>query len=97
MRCAALAASQDVSPVTCNVQTCEAFSANRYPFPEEASRQRQMHGDVSGRLRELASTIDAGTRRRDAVLENLARSLQVRHSCCGLLCIFSCVLLLVRF
>ena len=58
------------------MQTCEAFSANRYPFPEEAARQRQMHADVSGRLRELSSTIDAGGRRRGAVLENLARSLQ---------------------
>ena len=58
------------------MQTCEAFSANRYPFPEEAARQRQMHADVSGRLRELSSTIDAGGRRRGAVLENLARSLK---------------------
>lgn len=29
------------------VQICEAFNANRYPFPEDPARQRQMHGEVS--------------------------------------------------
>lgn len=61
------------------LQTCEAFSANRYPFPEEATRQRQMHADVSKRLTELSSTLEAGTRRRNAVLENIAGSLQARR------------------
>jgi hypothetical protein len=27
-------------------QICEAFNANRYPFPEDPARQRQMHGEV---------------------------------------------------
>ncbi len=27
---------------------CEAFGANRYPFPEEVARQRQMHSEVGG-------------------------------------------------
>lgn len=57
-------------------QTCEAFSANRYPFPEEPARQRQMHADVTARLMELSSTISAGSRRRDSVLEHLALSLE---------------------
>lgn len=56
-------------------KTCEAFAANRYPFPEDAGRQRQMHADVTARLRELASTMEAGRRHRTAVLGNLASSL----------------------
>jgi hypothetical protein len=28
------------------LQICEAFNANRYPFPEDPARQRQMHGEV---------------------------------------------------
>lgn len=43
-----------------HVQICEAFSANRYPFPEEPSRQRQMNAEVTARLRELQTTIEAG-------------------------------------
>lgn len=42
-------------------QICEAFGANRYPFPEEAVRQRQMNAEVTARLRELQTTIEAGT------------------------------------
>ena len=42
------------------LQICEAFGANRYPFPEESSRQQQMNSEVNARLRELHSTIDAG-------------------------------------
>ena len=42
------------------MQICEAFGANRYPFPEEPGRQQQMNSEVSSRLRELHSTIDAG-------------------------------------
>ena len=42
------------------LQICEAFGANRYPFPEEPQRQQQMNSEVNSRLRELHSTIDAG-------------------------------------
>ena len=42
------------------VQICEAFGANRYPFPEEPTRQRQMNAEVTARLRELQTTIEAG-------------------------------------
>jgi hypothetical protein len=42
------------------LQICEAFSANRYPFPEDPSRQRQMNAEVTARLRELQTTIEAG-------------------------------------
>lgn len=57
-------------------QICEAFAANRYPFPEDPSRQRQMHGDVTTRLRELRTTIDAGQRHREGVLQNIAFNLE---------------------
>jgi len=42
------------------MQICEAFGANRYPFPEELARQRQMNAEVTARLRELHTTIEAG-------------------------------------
>eukprot|EP00878_Enallax_costatus_P038711 GHUV01044147.1.p1 GENE.GHUV01044147.1~~GHUV01044147.1.p1 ORF type:complete len:232 (-),score=59.25 GHUV01044147.1:369-1064(-) len=56
-------------------QICEAFNANRYPFPEDPARQRQMHGEVTARLRELHTTIEAGERHREAVLQNIAFNL----------------------
>lgn len=56
-------------------KTCEAFSANRYPFPEDTTRQRQMHADVTARLCDLSATIESGMRRRGMVLENIARHL----------------------
>ncbi len=41
----------------CSVrQICEVFGANRYPFPEDPARQRSMHAEVSGRIRELHTT-----------------------------------------
>ncbi len=43
-----------------HAQICEAFSANRYPFPEDPTRQRQMNAEVTARLRELQTTIEAG-------------------------------------
>lgn len=57
------------------LQTCEAFAANRYPFPEDTTRQRQMHADVTARLCDLSATIESGMRRRGMVLENIARHL----------------------
>eukprot|EP00879_Flechtneria_rotunda_P014171 GHRR01014808.1.p1 GENE.GHRR01014808.1~~GHRR01014808.1.p1 ORF type:complete len:648 (+),score=178.01 GHRR01014808.1:407-2350(+) len=57
------------------LKICEAFNANRYPFPEGPARQRQMHGEVTARLRELHTTIEAGERHREAVLQNIAFNL----------------------
>eukprot|EP01025_Chloroclados_australasicus_P002609 TRINITY_DN105_c1_g1_i1.p1 TRINITY_DN105_c1_g1~~TRINITY_DN105_c1_g1_i1.p1 ORF type:complete len:897 (-),score=88.28 TRINITY_DN105_c1_g1_i1:296-2986(-) len=54
---------------------CETFGANRYPFPEDQTRQRQMTQEVTARLRELQTTIEAGGRHRDAVLGDLAAQL----------------------
>jgi len=55
---------------------CEVFNANKYPFPEDIARQRQTSTEVSGRLRELQSTNEAGDRRRDAVLRETASQLE---------------------
>ena len=41
-------------------QICEAYGANRYPFPEDPARRRQMMAEVTMRLRELHTTIEAG-------------------------------------
>lgn len=58
------------------MKICEVYGANRYPFPEEPNRQRQMHGEVTMRLRELQTTFDAGERLRMNVLTTLAGSLE---------------------
>lgn len=42
------------------LQICEAYSANRYPFPEDQGRRREMNHEVNLRLQELHTTIDAG-------------------------------------
>lgn len=54
------------------LKICEAFSANRYPFPEERPRQRQLYATVTASLKELTATLDAGTRHRDTVLAGIA-------------------------
>ncbi|CAL8472142.1 g11684 [Coccomyxa elongata] len=58
------------------LKICEAFSANRYPFPDDPTRQRQMNAEVTARLRELQTTIEAGERHRDNVLQTLGATLQ---------------------
>ena len=57
------------------VKICEAFSANRYPFPEHLARQRQMNSEVTARLQELHATLDAGQRSREGLLATLAARL----------------------
>ncbi|KAG0578798.1 hypothetical protein KC19_4G050300 [Ceratodon purpureus] len=47
---------------------CEAFGVNRYPFPEDAARQRQMKVEVSARLSELQTTLNAGVVHRQNIL-----------------------------
>ncbi|KAK9862645.1 hypothetical protein WJX84_005113 [Apatococcus fuscideae] len=58
------------------LKICEAFGANRYPFPEEGTRQRQMNAEVTARLRELQTTIEAGERHRESVLQSIAANLE---------------------
>ena len=55
-------------------QICEAFGANRYPFPDDVPRQRSMHAEVTSRLRELHTTIEAGDMHRHNVLQGVANS-----------------------
>ena len=55
------------------LKICEAFGANRYPFPEDLSRQRQMNAEVTRRLMELQSTLEASTRHGDGVLTAIGR------------------------
>lgn len=57
------------------VKICEAFGANRYPFPEDPSRQWQMKEEVETRLGELQITLDAGLHHRDNVFKNIGYNL----------------------
>ena len=52
------------------VKICDAFSANRYPFPEEIQKQQEMSAEVKMKLRDLHTTLEAGHR----LLENALRS-----------------------
>lgn len=57
------------------VKICEAFNVNRYPFPEDYTRQRQMYAESTARLVELQSTLDASTAHRDEILRNIGDNL----------------------
>eukprot|EP00210_Caulerpa_lentillifera_P002794 g2669.t1 len=54
------------------VKISEVFGANSYPFPEETNRQSSMRSEVTMRLRELSSTIEAGEKLRSSVLKTLS-------------------------
>ncbi|EEF49468.1 V-type proton ATPase subunit a3 [Ricinus communis] len=54
------------------LKICEAFGANRYPFTEDLGKQNQMITEVSGRLSELKTTIDAGLLHRSNLLRTIA-------------------------
>ena len=58
------------------LKICETFAANRYPFPEDFSRQRQMNAEVTARLQELHSTLEASVRHRDTTLSNIGHQLE---------------------
>ncbi|KAL5975042.1 V-type proton ATPase subunit a3 [Asimina triloba] len=56
------------------LKICEAFGANRYPFSEDLGKQMQMIKEVrnvSGRLAELKTTLDAGLLHRDNLLNTI--------------------------
>ncbi len=57
------------------LKICEAFGANRYPFPEDAARQRAMNAEVTARLRELHATLEASSKHRDETLEGVGYNL----------------------
>ncbi|KAF8410527.1 hypothetical protein HHK36_003058 [Tetracentron sinense] len=50
---------------------CEAFGANRYPFTDDVGKQTQMITEVSGKLSELKTTIDAGLLHRSNLLQTI--------------------------
>ncbi|XP_021753540.1 V-type proton ATPase subunit a3-like [Chenopodium quinoa] len=53
------------------LKICEAFGANRYPFSDDFGKQAQMLKEVSGRLSELRTTIDAGLLHRGNLLQTI--------------------------
>lgn len=59
------------------MKICEAFGANKYPFPEDTGKQAQMLDEVSARLVELKATIDAGNRHRDNILSSIASDIEL--------------------
>lgn len=54
------------------LKICDAFNANRYPFPEDVSKQLHAVQEVSGKISELKATIDMGLAYRDSILKNIA-------------------------
>ncbi|KMZ69901.1 hypothetical protein ZOSMA_203G00230 [Zostera marina] len=54
------------------LKICDAFGANRYPFTEDVGRQKQMIDEVSGKIKELKVTIDAGLQHRDNLLKTIS-------------------------
>lgn len=53
------------------LKICEAFGANRYPFTEDLGKQAQSITEVSGKLSELKTTIDAGMLHRGNLLQTI--------------------------
>ncbi|KAH9656960.1 V-type proton ATPase subunit a3 [Citrus sinensis] len=53
------------------LKICDAFGANRYPFNEEFDKQAQAISEVSGRLSELKTTLDAGLLHRGNLLQTI--------------------------
>jgi V-type H+-transporting ATPase subunit a len=58
------------------IKICEAYNVNRYPFPEDYQRQRQMYAECTARLIELQSTLDASVAHRDDVLRKIGDDLE---------------------
>lgn len=58
------------------LKICEAFGANRYSFTEDFSKQSQMITEVSGRISELKTTIDAGLVHRGNLLQTIGEQFE---------------------
>ncbi|KAK1651707.1 hypothetical protein QYE76_069512 [Lolium multiflorum] len=54
------------------LKICDAFRANRYPFPEDLSKQMHTIAEVSGKIKELKATIDMGVAHRNTILKSIA-------------------------
>ncbi|XP_054815796.1 V-type proton ATPase subunit a1-like [Prosopis cineraria] len=53
------------------LKICEAFGANCYPVPEDITKQRQISREVSSRLSDLETTLEAGIRHRNKALASI--------------------------
>ncbi|KAM0834459.1 hypothetical protein ACQ4PT_063606 [Festuca glaucescens] len=53
------------------VKICDAFGANRYPFPEDLAKQLHTIQEVSGKVSELKATVEIGLAHRDSILKNI--------------------------
>ncbi|KAL3597390.1 hypothetical protein D5086_009027 [Populus alba] len=53
------------------LKICEVFGANRYSFTEDFGKQVQMISEVSGRLAELRTAIDAGLLQKSKLLQTI--------------------------
>ncbi|KAK4429319.1 V-type proton ATPase subunit a2 [Sesamum alatum] len=53
------------------LKICDAFGANRYPFPDDIGKQYQMITEVSGKLSELKTTVDIGQLHRANLLQSI--------------------------
>ncbi|CAI9769858.1 unnamed protein product [Fraxinus pennsylvanica] len=58
------------------LKICDAFGANRYPFAEDLGKQAQTINEVSGRLSELKTTIDAGIVHRGNLLQTIGEQFE---------------------
>uniref|UniRef100_A0A0D9XIB2 V-type proton ATPase subunit a n=1 Tax=Leersia perrieri TaxID=77586 RepID=A0A0D9XIB2_9ORYZ len=54
------------------VKICDAFGANRYPFPDDLGKQLQTIQEVSGKISELKATIEIGLAHRDSILKSIS-------------------------
>uniref|UniRef100_A0A7N0T248 V-type proton ATPase subunit a n=1 Tax=Kalanchoe fedtschenkoi TaxID=63787 RepID=A0A7N0T248_KALFE len=62
------------------LKICEAFGANRYPFHEESYKQAQLITEVTGRIAELKTTIDAGLSHKENLLQSIANQYEQWNS-----------------
>jgi V-type H+-transporting ATPase subunit a len=58
------------------LKICEAFGANRYAFTDEPGKQAELIADVSGKLTELKTAIDAGVLHRDNLLKTIGEQFE---------------------
>ncbi|KAL6316456.1 hypothetical protein AAG906_018159 [Vitis piasezkii] len=58
------------------LKICDAFGANRYPFMDDLGKQYQMITEVSRRLLELKTTVDAGLLHWSNLLQTIGRQFE---------------------
>ncbi|CAM0872297.1 unnamed protein product [Alopecurus aequalis] len=54
------------------LKICDAFRANRYPFPEDLAKQLHTIVEVTGKIKELDATVGMGLAHRDTILNSIA-------------------------